>query len=358
MIKRSIGICVLVANATLVACLQAGAGQGYPSGRIAYLSTRDGQQGIFIMNADGSGQRRVTTGADLFHSWSPDGCRIVFRRQLAQIMIVGTDDTPPRLVVQTRGGDPAGDMRAYASPDSSRVVFTGRMPGVGGGKDIWVVNADGSALTNLTNAAQPQEEYYDARWSPDGTWILFDTNGVRGMSVMRADGTARRRLAEGVTGFWSSNSARVLALTPGGLKAIEVDGPPLPRPTAPAQATVRILWSVSPDASRLAFVAAQPDDTVSINVMNSDLTGERSVAKLSGQDIALYMAGPSSMPPSWSPDGSRLAFSRSAVRQLPNGGGAAGADVFAVNADGSGLTQLTHDGQSVAPAWSGTSTCR
>ena len=70
MIRRSIG--VIATSATLVGCLtQAGAGQGYPSGRIAYLSARDGQQGIFVMNADGSGLTQLThDGQSVAPAWS------------------------------------------------------------------------------------------------------------------------------------------------------------------------------------------------------------------------------------------------------------------------------------------------
>jgi Tol biopolymer transport system component len=358
-------VCALAAYLAHAGVSQAGSGRpgarANAGGRIAYLSSRDGQSGLFVMNADGSGQRRLTTGADLFHAWSPDGCRIVFRRQLAQIMTVATDGAPPALGVQTSGGDPAGDMRAYLSPDSVRVVFTGRMPG-GTGKDIFVVRADGSGLTNLTRADGLSREYYDARWSPDGTRILFTSNGVQGTSVMNADGSGRRLLAErNNLAFWSADGSKVLVMTPEGLRALDVGGPAMPESRARDESMVRIAWSLSPDGSKLAFVAATKDDAMSIGVMNSDWTGERTVAQLDREDISIYMAGPSAMPPEWSPDASRIAFSHRSLRQVrgPNGEPAVvpGVDIFSVGSDGSGLTQLTHDGQSAAPAWSRASTC-
>ena len=54
-----------------------------PNGRkIAFMSERDGNGEIYVMNADGSNQRRLTknSATDFFPSWSPDGRRIAFSK--------------------------------------------------------------------------------------------------------------------------------------------------------------------------------------------------------------------------------------------------------------------------------------
>jgi len=95
------------------------------NGKIAFVSDRDGDAEIFVMNSDGSGQTQLTfnTAADDMPAWSPDGSKIVF--------------------LSTR--DPDGDA------------------------EIFVMNSDGSSQTQLTfNTATDVEP----AWSPDGSKIV------------------------------------------------------------------------------------------------------------------------------------------------------------------------------------------
>jgi len=78
------------------------------------------------------------------------------------------------------------------SPDGTRIAFAGSGEDVGTAHDIYVVNVDGSGVTNLTPDTPMSLETQPA-WSPDGTmiaytqWSLFGTATVR---TMRADGSA------------------------------------------------------------------------------------------------------------------------------------------------------------------------
>jgi len=91
----------------------------------------------------------------------------------------------------------------YPSPDGSRYVMALEVEGQ---TDIFVVNADGSGLTNLTrhpaNDAAPI-------WSPDGRYIAFVSNRggavwLRQLYVMRADGSDVRLVSDKCVGpfFW------------------------------------------------------------------------------------------------------------------------------------------------------------
>jgi Tol biopolymer transport system component len=75
-----------------------------------------------------------------------------------------------------------------------------------------------------------------------------------------------------------------------------------------------------------------PDYDESIYVMNADGTGQRQLLHGSWVDS-----------PTWSPDGSRIAFAKQSGSQ---------SDIYAMNVDGSHLTRLTNDGADFGPAWS------
>ena len=79
------------------------------------------------------------------------------------------------------------------SPDGGRIVFVSNTTG---SDDIWIVNADGSGLRNLTIGLQS----WDKRpsWSPDGTRIVFwsDRSGLMQLHVMDADGQNVRNISQ------------------------------------------------------------------------------------------------------------------------------------------------------------------
>jgi hypothetical protein len=91
----------------------------------------------------------------------------------------------------------------------------------------------------------------------------------------------------------------------------------------------------SPDGSQIAFVSLSGDDGYhALHVMNADGSGVREVTPRDEGGIER---------PTWSPDGRRIAFSKCIHGSC---------DVYAVAADGSALTQLTRGMIAVAPAWS------
>jgi Tol biopolymer transport system component len=121
--------------------------------------------GLSIMNADGSGQHRLphTDGGE-YPSWSPDGSRIAFNSNLT------------------------GDHVMYiAQADGSKVIGLSR---VGEGwhnyTDVYVMRPDGSAVRRLTD-----NRGYTPAWSPEGDHIVFSAPGL---FIMDADGSDIRAL--------------------------------------------------------------------------------------------------------------------------------------------------------------------
>lgn len=110
-------------------------------------------------------------------SWSSDGRAIAFARYRGgrfRLFAIAPDGSHRRQLTQREAHNPSW------SPDSRRIVFDD-------GRDIYVVDADGSRVRRLTSS---RAEETDPAWSPDGSEIAF----VRGNSIwtMRPDGREQR----------------------------------------------------------------------------------------------------------------------------------------------------------------------
>src|SRR6266545_1488488 len=161
--------------------------------RIAFASNNGETFDIYVINADGSGLRQLTSdpATDRFPAWSPDGSRITFssdRNGQSDIYVMNTDGSQ----VQQLTNDAAGDFVPAWSPDGDRIAFAkGRMEQ----SDVYVMNSDGSALRQLTH--DPASAGAPA-WSPDGNAMVFasDRDGDYDIYTMHADGSALEKLTD------------------------------------------------------------------------------------------------------------------------------------------------------------------
>jgi Tol biopolymer transport system component len=168
---RTVSFLLLVAAVTAVGVQPAVATVSGDNGKIAFVSNRDGNAEIYLMESDGSDQVNLTSNpaSDFAPSWSPDGRQIVFvsdRDGDGAIFVMNSDGTGVTRV----GSGGAPDW----SPDGTRIAFTREF-------DIYVMNLDGTEVTQVTDSENvPDAPYgangaydYDPAWSPDGLRIAF-----------------------------------------------------------------------------------------------------------------------------------------------------------------------------------------
>lgn len=151
------------------------------------LSAGDGET-IYILNADGSGLRPLTSGE--YPAWSPNSNWIAHRACVGGAcgIYLTNPDTGEQRRLTTGGSDgqpawsPNGQQIAYISQDD-------------GNFEIYRINADGSNKVRLTNS--PNSDGLPV-WSPDGGWIAFrsDRGGGWAIYAVRADGSDLRKVVD------------------------------------------------------------------------------------------------------------------------------------------------------------------
>ena len=174
--------------------------------------------------------------------------------------------------------------------------------------EICVMHPDGTGLVNLTN--NDASDWGRPAWSPDGSKIAFtsDRNGSTEIYVMNADGSGVTRLTYTPQTYATGGS----------------DWP---------------AWS--PDGSKIAFRSSR-DGGGGIYVMNADGTNQINLTNSAGVDDQCGGL-------SWSHDGSKIGFGSDS---LGNSDTCRHTDIYVMNPDGTALKRLTSTGQDSWPSWS------
>jgi Tol biopolymer transport system component/outer membrane protein OmpA-like peptidoglycan-associated protein len=220
----------------------------------------------------------VGSGMDIDPAWSPDGSRIAFQSDRdgdPDVYVMNADGSDVRQLTNSPGFDGAPSW----SPDGTRIAFASERTG---NSDVFVMGADGSGQTPIT-----QTPGFDSRpaWSPDGSRIAFesDRDGNIEMYAAAPDGSGPTRLTtypefDGWANWLASGAGLaigrdvngngdVVILSPDGRSAVNLTNSPGVADSRPAPA---------PDGSRIAY-ASKVGGVFQIFTMAPDGSGVRQV---------------------------------------------------------------------------------
>ncbi len=302
------------------------------------------------------GDAGVEPGQFDFASWRPSGAALLAKT----VTVADGANLDTQVWIYDVSGGTKIDAKSFAAPSTStralahrvadaiffaatgkkgffdtRFAFAGKF---GDNKEIYLCDADGYGRRSITKNGSIN---LNPRWSPSGAAIAYTGYAAGNPDLYVADlgkGQIRRIASKaGInTGGAFAPGGGILALTQtvgSDSEIFTIDaatGAALSRLTASPGIDVSPSWS--PDGSQIAFVSERSGGP-QIYVMNKDGSGAHRVS----------FQGSNNTSPSWSPAGDRIAF----VGRDGN------FDIFTVKTDGSSVIRVTQGaGDNEDPSWS------
>jgi len=259
--------------------------------KIVFVSTRDGNHEIYMMDYDGGNPTRLTFNktTDYLPAWSPDQAAIAFTsyKRGNPELVLRTIYEGQEKIVASRGTNSS----AAFSPDGKRIAFASTMDG---NSEIYIHELESGKTRRLTHNSAIDTA---PTWSPTGREIAFTSDragtGMPQIYTMDAEGSNVRKVSFG--GNYHD---------------------------APA-------WS--PAGDRLVFVS-RVDNLFDLYALNLR----------TNQIVKLTETNARNESPSWSPDGRHIVFTSNKSGSV---------QLYMIDYDGANLRRLTDRGENKLPNW-------
>jgi len=263
------------------------------------------------------------------------------------IWVINKNKLEPRVVVETVVIEQTSTpvklvMEITATPTPNLPTPIGQLAFASnreGNWEIYVINADGSKISNLTNSPADDDE---PAWSPDGMQIVFSTgytvpydeNGIRTINRMNMNGTSFYEVLEcgnlnaKCNPLWSEDNSYI-RFRRQGLGSWQTD----------------IHGNINSELTSLyAVTGHSPDGKKYIRESYQNGNWEIVVSYVDGSETINLTNHPASdRDPAWSPDGEFIAFVSDRDGNL---------EVYLMRSDGTGLTNLTNNSaDDQSPDW-------